>query len=155
MLSTAAESTTCSITNSGFAIEGAHIMPREEVGWYRYKDNNMRRYGVDPPTVDSKATILTLRMDYTTALIIDGLLLFQRDVRSTPKQQFGTSHTLSHKMRRNYRRYTRTFSSSLYIRTLVLILLPVLLWQSFSGSSPLLKVLRVLLFKYKEARNII
>ncbi|KAK3363953.1 hypothetical protein B0T25DRAFT_56175 [Lasiosphaeria hispida] len=51
----------CSITNAGYAVEEAHLVPREERLWYR--ENEMEAYGVGMPDIDNKANILPLRKD--------------------------------------------------------------------------------------------
>jgi hypothetical protein len=51
----------CAITNAGYAVEKAHLVPKEERVWYR--DNEMRRYGVGLPDIDNGANILLLRKD--------------------------------------------------------------------------------------------
>jgi len=51
----------CSITNAGYAVEEAHLVPKEERVWYR--ENEMERYGVGLPDIDNKANLLPLRKD--------------------------------------------------------------------------------------------
>ncbi|KAK3363607.1 hypothetical protein B0T25DRAFT_469841 [Lasiosphaeria hispida] len=51
----------CGITNAGYAVEEAHLVPKEERAWYR--ENEMERYGVGLPDIDNKANLLPLRKD--------------------------------------------------------------------------------------------
>ncbi|KAL2142495.1 hypothetical protein VTI28DRAFT_1097 [Corynascus sepedonium] len=51
----------CGITNAGYAVEKAHLVPNEEGVWYR--DNEMKKYGVGLSDIDNKANILPLRKD--------------------------------------------------------------------------------------------
>ncbi|KAK0720120.1 hypothetical protein B0H67DRAFT_575089, partial [Lasiosphaeris hirsuta] len=50
-----------SITNAGYAVEEAHLVPKEERVWYR--ENEMERYGVGLPDIDNKVNLLPLRKD--------------------------------------------------------------------------------------------
>jgi len=56
-----ASTATCSITDSNYAIDGAHIVPQKERAWY--KDNNMKIYGAGLRDIDNQANILPLRKD--------------------------------------------------------------------------------------------
>ncbi|KAK4162842.1 hypothetical protein QBC43DRAFT_355534 [Cladorrhinum sp. PSN259] len=51
----------CSITNAGYAVEQAHLVPKEERVWYR--ENEMQVYGVGLPDIDNEANLLPLRKD--------------------------------------------------------------------------------------------
>ncbi|KAK0657765.1 hypothetical protein B0T16DRAFT_425889 [Cercophora newfieldiana] len=51
----------CGITNAGYAVEGAHLVPKDERVWYR--ENEMERYGVGLPDIDNKANLLPHRKD--------------------------------------------------------------------------------------------
>jgi HNH endonuclease len=51
----------CSITNFSFALEEAHLVPREEVLWYHR--NNIERYGRELGSIDNVANLLPLKSD--------------------------------------------------------------------------------------------
>ncbi len=57
----ASSTTTCGITNTNFAIDGAHIIPQKERAWY--ENNNMSRYGAGLSDIDNQENILPLRKD--------------------------------------------------------------------------------------------
>ncbi|KAF4637201.1 hypothetical protein G7Y89_g883 [Cudoniella acicularis] len=57
----ASSTTTCSITNTDYAIDRAYLVPQKERTWY--KDNDMSRYGVGLPDIDNRVNILPLRKD--------------------------------------------------------------------------------------------
>ena len=57
----ASPTTTCGITNTNFAIDGAHLVPQEERAWY--ENNQMQRYGSGLLDIDNLANILPLKKD--------------------------------------------------------------------------------------------
>ncbi|KAF4624778.1 hypothetical protein G7Y89_g13391 [Cudoniella acicularis] len=58
---TTSSTTTCGITKTNFAIDGAYLIPQRERTWY--EDNEMSRYGVGLSDIDNTVNILPLRKD--------------------------------------------------------------------------------------------
>ncbi|KAK4146081.1 uncharacterized protein C8A04DRAFT_35347 [Dichotomopilus funicola] len=61
VVTTPVSTSDCAITNAGYAVGEAHLVPKEERVWYT--ENQMSRYGVGLPDIDNRANILPLRKD--------------------------------------------------------------------------------------------
>ncbi|KAK4155532.1 hypothetical protein C8A00DRAFT_13439 [Chaetomidium leptoderma] len=97
VVTTSVSTLDCAITNAGYAVEEAHLVPKEERVWYR--DNEMRLYGVGGlPDIDNGANILPLRKDIHYSFDARWFVIVPRIVTTnsslTPSLQYVT-HIIS------------------------------------------------------------
>ncbi|KAK4246086.1 hypothetical protein C7999DRAFT_42400 [Corynascus novoguineensis] len=108
----------CGITNAGYAVEEAHIVPKEEGVWYR--DNEMKKYGVDPSDIDNRANILPLRKNIHYSFDARWFVIIPRIVTTNsslqPSPQYVT-HIISPNAAELWPTYHTTLVGSLYTKS--------------------------------------